>query len=93
MNHEEPDMTMSEIHRILAEELPADKIDKAVEDLIAKGMVETLWDADGNVSYRLTAIGRVVGKAINDQYQYDMEQHDGWLGDEWDDEGWDDGEI
>ena len=93
MNHEEPDMTMSEIHRILAEELPADKIDKAVEDLIAKGMVETLWDADGNVSYRLTAIGRVVGKAINDQYQYDMEQHDGWLGDGWDDEGWDDGEI
>jgi hypothetical protein len=93
MNHEEPDLTMSEIHRILAEELPADKIDKAVEDLIAKGMVETLWDADGNVSYRLTAIGRVVGKAINDQYQYDMEQHDGWLGDGWDDEGWDDGEI
>jgi len=88
MNHEEPDLTMSEIHRILAEELPADKIDKAVEDLIAKGMVETLWDADGNVSYRLTAIGRVVGKAINDQYQYDMEHHDGW-----DDEGWDDGEI
>jgi len=90
---EEPDMTMSELHEMLAQELPADKIDKAMEDLIAKGMVETLWDADGNVSYRLTAIGRVVGKAINDQYQYDMEQHDGWLGDGWDDEGWDDGEI
>jgi len=93
MNHEEPDMTMSEIHRILAQELPADKIETAVEGLIAKGMVETLWDADGNVSYRLTAIGRVVGKAINDQYQYDTEQHDGWMGDGWDDEGWDDGEI
>ena len=90
---EEPDMTMSEIHEMLAHELPAHKIDKAVEDLIAKGMVETLWDENGNVSYRLTAIGRVVGKAINDQYQYDTEQHDGWLGDGWDDEGWDDGEI
>jgi hypothetical protein len=93
MNHEEPDMTMSELHEMLAQELPPAKIEKVVEDLIAKGMVETLWDADGNVSYRLTAIGRVVGKAINDQYQYDMEQHDGWMGDGWDDEGWDDGEI
>jgi len=93
MNHEEPDMTMSELHEMLAQELPPAKIEKVVEDLIAKGMVETLWDADGNVSYRLTAIGRVVGKAINDQYQYDTEQHDGWMGDGWDDEGWDDGEI
>ena len=93
MNHEEPDMTMSELHEMLAQELPPAKIEKVVEDLIAKGMVETLWDADGNVSYRLTAIGRVVGKAINDQYKYDMEQHDGWMGDGWDDEGWDDGEI
>lgn len=90
---EEPDMTMSELHEMLAQELPPAKIEKAMEDLIAKGMVETLWDADGNVFYRLTAIGRVVGKAINDQYQYDTEQHDGWLGDGWDDEGWDDGEI
>ena len=90
---EEPDMTMSELHEMLAQELPAHKVETAVEGLIAKGMIETLWDADGNVSYRLTAIGRVVGKAINDQYQYDMEQHDGWLGDGWDDEGWDDGEI
>ena len=90
---EEPDMTMSELHEMLAQELPPAKIEKAVEDLIAKGMVETLWDENGNVSYRLTAIGRVVGKAINDQYQYDTEQHDGWMGDGWDDEGWDDGEI
>ena len=62
-----------------------------MEGLIHKGMIETLWDANGNISYRLTAIGRVIGKTINDQYE--MEQHDGWLGDSWDDEGWDDQEI
>jgi hypothetical protein len=81
MNFDDHEMTMQELVECLADELPADRVEKTVEELIHKGMIETLWDANGNISYRLTAIGRVIGKTINDQHQYEMEQHDGWLGD------------
>lgn len=84
MNPDDREMTMQELVECLADELPADRVEQSVEDLIHRGMIETLWDADGNISYRLTAIGRVIGKAINDQYE--MEQHDGWLDDDWQDE-------
>jgi predicted transcriptional regulator len=93
MNFDDREMTMQELVECLADELPADRVEKTVEELIHKGMIETLWDENGNISYRLTAIGRVIGKTINDQHQYELEQHDGWLGDSWDDEGWDDQEI
>lgn len=81
MNFDDHEMTMQELVEMLADELPADRVEKTVEDLIHKGMIETLWDENGNISYRLTAIGRVIGKTINDQHQYEMEQQDGWLGD------------
>lgn len=85
-NPDHRELTMSQLRSLLADELPADRVEDAVEASIHKGMVETLWDENGNISYRLTAIGRVVGKAINDQYLYNTEQHDGWLGDDWQDE-------
>ena len=85
-NPDHRELTMSQLRNLLAAELPADRVEDVVEALIHKGMVETMWDENGNISYRLTAIGRVVGKAINDQYLYNTEQHDGWLGDDWQDE-------
>lgn len=85
-NPDHRELTMSQLRNLLADELPADRVEDAIEALIHKGMVETMWDENGNISYRLTAIGRVVGKAINDQYLYNTEQHDGWLGDDWQDE-------
>jgi len=85
-NPNDDEMTMNEIRDLLAAEMPADRVEDAIEGLIHKGMVEPLWDENGNISYRLTAIGSMVGKTIVAQYLYNTEQHDGWLGDDRQDE-------
>lgn len=35
----------------------AEEVESAIESLVEQGIIETLWDADGVVSYRLTRDG------------------------------------
>lgn len=72
MHFNDAELTMHELCEVLSNELPADRVEQAVEELVHKGMIETLWDADGNISYRLTATGRVIGKTILDQQNYGL---------------------
>ena len=40
------------------------EIEDSLESLVNKGILETLWNEDGEVLYRLTNIGDMVAKAI-----------------------------
>jgi hypothetical protein len=86
MHFDDRELSMQEICEYLADELPPDRVEQSVENLIHSGMIETLWDENGNISYRLTAIGRVIGKAIHDEEQYELNHGDDCLMDEWPDE-------
>lgn len=40
------------------------EIEDAIETLVRQGIVETLWDADGKVMYRLTREGKAHAQAM-----------------------------
>ena len=44
------------------------EVENALEALIGKGIVETLWDEDGNTLYRLTHTGREMAQGMKQQY-------------------------
>ena len=44
------------------------EVEDALETMIRNGIVETLWDEDGNTMYRLTHMGREVAMDAKRQY-------------------------
>ena len=44
------------------------EVEDALEAMIRNGIVETLWDEDGNTLYRLTNTGRDMAEGLKQQY-------------------------
>ena len=44
------------------------EVEDALEAMIRNGIVETLWDEDGNTLYRLTNAGRDMAEDMKRQY-------------------------
>ena len=44
------------------------EVEDALESMIRNGIVETLWDEDGDVLYRLTTTGRDMAEGLKQQY-------------------------
>jgi DNA-binding PadR family transcriptional regulator len=44
------------------------EVEDALEAMIRNGIVETLWDEDGNTLYRLTNTGREMAEDMKRQY-------------------------
>ena len=40
------------------------EVEESLESLVNKGIIETLWNEDGDVLYRLTEIGEMVAEAV-----------------------------